>query len=78
MELSDDDNTDKYRLTSTSDDAEGIEETLYGFAGATDEETCITLSFLLKRSDAAVLQTFELATLEDPLQYFGLKWLYGA
>ncbi|GMF26609.1 unnamed protein product [Phytophthora lilii] len=55
----------------------GSIEVLYGFAGTTDEETRTTMSFQLKRPDAAVLHT-EFATPGDPLHFFGLKWLYGA
>ncbi|KAL3663741.1 hypothetical protein V7S43_011156 [Phytophthora oleae] len=55
-----------------------IEDVLYGFAGTTDEETRTTLSFLLPTTDAAILRNLELATVDDPLHYFGLKWLYAA
>ncbi|KAG1684439.1 hypothetical protein DVH05_002771 [Phytophthora capsici] len=54
-----------------------MEDVLYGFAGTTDEETRTTLSFLLPKTDAAILRNLELATMNDPLHYFGLKWLYA-
>jgi hypothetical protein len=55
-----------------------IEDVLYGFAGTTVEETRTTMSFLVPRSDAAVLHNFELGTEADPLHFLGLKWLYAA
>ncbi|KAF4322489.1 hypothetical protein BBO99_00002654 [Phytophthora kernoviae] len=65
-------------IVATGSIAGTIENLLYGFSSTNYEELRTLVSFQDPGTDAAILRTFELATPEDPLHYFGLKWLYNA
>ncbi|KAG6958492.1 hypothetical protein JG687_00009362 [Phytophthora cactorum] len=65
-------------IVATGSIAGTVENLLYGFADTNYEEMRTTTSFLDAGTDSAVLRVFELATTDDPLHFFGLKWLYNS
>ncbi|KAI9982374.1 hypothetical protein PInf_008311 [Phytophthora infestans] len=65
-------------IVATGNIAGTVENLLYGLADTNYEEMRTTTSFLDVDTDSAVLRVFELATADDPLHFFGLKWLYSS
>ncbi|EEY63429.1 uncharacterized protein PITG_15161 [Phytophthora infestans T30-4] len=65
-------------IVATGNIAGTVENLLYGLADTNYEEMRTTTSFLDVDTDFAVLRVFELATADDPLHFFGLKWLYSS
>lgn len=65
-------------IVATGSIAGTVENLFYGLSDTNYEEMRATTSFLDAGTDSAILRIFELATPEDPLHFFGLKWLYNA
>ncbi|KAL3663740.1 hypothetical protein V7S43_011155 [Phytophthora oleae] len=65
-------------IVATGSIAGTVENLLYGLADTNYEEMRTTTSFLDSGTDSAVLRVFELATRDDPLRFFGLKWMYNS
>ncbi|GMF44727.1 unnamed protein product [Phytophthora fragariaefolia] len=65
-------------IVATGSIAGTVEDLLYGLSDTNYEEMRTTTSFLDPGTDSAILRAFELATPEDPLHFFGIKWLYNS
>ncbi|KAG7384319.1 hypothetical protein PHYPSEUDO_002784 [Phytophthora pseudosyringae] len=65
-------------IVATGSMAGTVENLLYGLASTNYEEMRTATSFLDAGTDSAVLRVFELATPDNPLHFFGLKWLYSS